>query len=215
MPGVATPGYSRTPLRGWAEASRLQGRITRHPESSMSQEQSWRRFGRGGNWVLEENSTVAHHGLMEEGWPHQDGLNSKGGRGYGRTSTRSEVPSGGGGEPGGAGVAERSLGQAHALAAEVRAAHHQAAPTMGVMGDSLSDEYRFYPPDRSQARNWVELLGAKRIVNFGAFSMGSRGEPRNAGFADNWARSDATTSDMLGNQVPGLLGQVRSGRFRW
>ncbi len=102
--------------------------------------------------------------------------------------------------------------RAHALAAEVRAVHHQAAPTMGVMGDSLSDEYRFYPPDRSQARNWVELLGAKRVINFGAFSLRSRGEPRNAGFADNWARSDATTSDMLANQLPGLLDQVRSGQ---
>jgi hypothetical protein len=83
---------------------------------------------------------------------------------------------------------------------------------MGVLGDSISDEYRFYPPDRSQARNWVELLGAKRLVNFGPFSLRSRGEPRGQGFALDWARSDATTSDLVANQLPGILPQVSSGR---
>ena len=33
---------------------------------------------------------------------------------------------------------------------------------VGVMGDSYSDEYQFYPPDRSTARNWVEILAATR-----------------------------------------------------
>lgn len=104
-------------------------------------------------------------------------------------------------------------GHAHALAAEFRAAHARAqAPSMGALGDSLSDEYRFYPPDRSQARNWVELLGAKRILNFGPFSLRSRGEPRNAGFAQDWAQSQATSADMVANQLPGLLSQVRSGQ---
>ena len=29
---------------------------------------------------------------------------------------------------------------------------------VGVLGDSYSDEYRFYPPDRSTSQNWVEIL---------------------------------------------------------
>ena len=33
---------------------------------------------------------------------------------------------------------------------------------IGVLGDSYSDEYRFYPPDRSTARNWVEILTETR-----------------------------------------------------
>ncbi len=101
----------------------------------------------------------------------------------------------------------------HALVAEMRAAHPHRAPTMGVVGDSLSDEYRFYPPNRSQARNWVELLGAKHVLNFGAYTLRSRGEPRDAGFAFNWAEC-ATTSDMVANQLPGLLPQVQSGRVQ-
>ena len=64
---------------------------------------------------------------------------------------------------------------------------------IGVLGDSYSDEYQFYPPDRSTARNWVEILAATRGLDFGRFDDESRGEPRNRGFAYNWARSDATT----------------------
>jgi lysophospholipase L1-like esterase len=86
--------------------------------------------------------------------------------------------------------------------------------SVGTLGDSFTDEYRFYPPDRSQARNWVEILAATRKVNFGSFTTKSRGEPRDAGFAYNWARSDATTHDMLRNQLPGLLPQVASGKVK-
>ena len=60
------------------------------------------------------------------------------------------------------------------------ACDHTAEPTgcgtrewrggIGVLGDSYSDEYQFYPPHRSTARNWVEILAATRGLNFGRFS---------------------------------------------
>src|SRR5262249_51174168 len=92
-------------------------------------------------------------------------------------------------------------------------AHH--AVTIGALGDSYTDEYRFYPPDQSRARNWVEILSATRGLDFGAFSTRSRGEPRIQGFAFNWARYDATSSDMVRNQLPGLTSQVASGRVKY
>jgi phospholipase/lecithinase/hemolysin len=83
---------------------------------------------------------------------------------------------------------------------------------IGVMGDSYSDEYQFYPPDRATARNWVEILVATRGLNFGGFSRENRGEPRNQGYEYNWARSDATTSDMIATgQHTGLAAQVARG----
>lgn len=86
---------------------------------------------------------------------------------------------------------------------------------IGVLGDSYSDEYAFYPPDRSTARNWVEILAATRGLDFGPYSTAGRGEPRNQGFAYNWARSDATTDDMIATgQHTGLARQVASGEVR-
>jgi hypothetical protein len=83
---------------------------------------------------------------------------------------------------------------------------------IGVLGDSYSDEYQFYPPDRTTARNWVELLAATRRLDFGPHSVDSRAEPRNQGFAFNWARSDATTSDMIrAGQHTGVAAQVARG----
>lgn len=83
---------------------------------------------------------------------------------------------------------------------------------IGVLGDSYSDEYQFYAPHRSMARNWVEILAETRGLNFGQFSTKSRGEPRNEGFAFNWARSDATTVDMIATgQHTGLAAQVARG----
>jgi lysophospholipase L1-like esterase len=83
---------------------------------------------------------------------------------------------------------------------------------IGVLGDSYSDEYQFYPPDRSTARNWVEILAATRGLNFGRFSASSRGEPRNQGYEYNWARSDATTDDLIAaGQHSGLAAQVARG----
>ncbi len=86
---------------------------------------------------------------------------------------------------------------------------------VGAMGDSYSDEYRFYSPDRSTARNWIELLNATRGVSFGRYTTTLRGEPRNAGFADNWSRSDATSNDMVANQLPGMTAQVEQGRVKY
>jgi hypothetical protein len=83
---------------------------------------------------------------------------------------------------------------------------------IGVLGDSYSDEYQFYPPHRSTARNWVEILATSRGLDFGRFSTESRGEPRNQGFEYNWARSDATTDDMIATgQHLGVAAQVARG----
>ncbi len=83
---------------------------------------------------------------------------------------------------------------------------------VAVLGDSYSDEYQFYAPDRAAARNWVEILAATRGVNFGTFTTAGRGEPRNQGFAYNWARSEATTDDMIRQgQHTGAAAQVARG----
>lgn len=83
---------------------------------------------------------------------------------------------------------------------------------IGVVGDSYSDEYQFYAPDRARARNWVEFLADKRGFDFGDFSTAGRGEPRNEGFAYNWARSGATSSDLVDTgQVAGVAEQVTRG----
>ncbi len=82
---------------------------------------------------------------------------------------------------------------------------------VGTLGDSYTDEYQFYPPDRTHARNWVEILASTKQAGFGPFTTASRGEPRDQGFATNWARSDATSGDMIANQLPGLARQVAGG----
>jgi hypothetical protein len=83
---------------------------------------------------------------------------------------------------------------------------------IGVLADSYSDEYQFYPPHRSAARNWAEILATTRGLNLGRFSTQSRGEPRNQGYEYNWARSDATTDDMIATgQHVGLAAQVARG----
>jgi phospholipase/lecithinase/hemolysin len=84
---------------------------------------------------------------------------------------------------------------------------------VGVLGDSYSDEYRFYPPDQTFARNWVEMLHTLRGVTFGPFTLASRGEPRNQGFAYDWARAGATSETMIQNQLPGLAAQVANGQI--
>lgn len=84
---------------------------------------------------------------------------------------------------------------------------------VGALGDSYADEYQFYPPDRSTARNFVEILAALRGVDFGPFTTASRGEPRNQGFAFDWARSGASSSDMISaGQATGLAAQVAAGK---
>lgn len=83
---------------------------------------------------------------------------------------------------------------------------------VGVIGDSYSDEYRFYPPDRSRARNWVEILAELRGLDFGPYRAGSLEDPAQAGYAYNWARSAATSADMLAlGQHTGLAAQAARG----
>ncbi len=86
--------------------------------------------------------------------------------------------------------------------------------TVGALGDSYTDEYKFYPV-QNHARNWVEQLATSRKVSFGPLSNASRGEPRNQGYAQDWARADATSSGMIANQLPGLTQQVAAGKVAY
>jgi hypothetical protein len=85
---------------------------------------------------------------------------------------------------------------------------------IGVLGDSYSDEYRFYTPDRMIARNWVEFLADVRGLNFGLPSDASRGSPRLQGYAYNWAKSAATTDSLIAEgQHTGIAAQVAAGEI--
>jgi len=86
---------------------------------------------------------------------------------------------------------------------------------IGAVGDSYTDEYRFYGPDQKNARNWVEMLHTVRGVNFGPYTLRNLGEPRNQGFTYNWARSGAVSDDVVTNQLPGLAAQVAKGQIRY
>jgi lysophospholipase L1-like esterase len=66
---------------------------------------------------------------------------------------------------------------------------------VGVIGDSISDEYRYYAPDRASARNWVEILAETRDFSFGGSSVGAEGRDRR--FAHNWSQSGATTGSLM------------------
>ncbi len=91
-----------------------------------------------------------------------------------------------------------------------------AAVTVGALGDSYTDEYRFSPPDRSQARNWVEILSAtERSVQFGPFTAADRGGTRGQGFAFDWARDGANSPNMVRHQLPGLAAQVARGEVQY
>ncbi len=100
------------------------------------------------------------------------------------------------------------------LVATASGAEPPAKPVgIGIIGDSYSDEYQFYGPDRMIAKNWVEILDESRGLDFGSFSLEDRGAPRHSGFAYNWARSDATTSDAIAEgQHLGLKAQLDSGQ---
>lgn len=87
--------------------------------------------------------------------------------------------------------------------------------TVGALGDSYSDEYQFYPPDQTHARGWVEILAYTQKASFGAFQKAGRGEPRDGGFATDWARSGATSAEMVAQQLPGLTQQVARGQVRY
>jgi hypothetical protein len=86
---------------------------------------------------------------------------------------------------------------------------------IGIMGDSLSDEYRaddarggIYGPT---TLNWVEQLSISRRLNFGPW--GTWGEPRRTGYEYNWARSAARAGTMIATgQHTGLARQVAEGK---
>ena len=85
----------------------------------------------------------------------------------------------------------------------------------GVLGDSVSDEYR--ADDNRGGKyaattlNWVELLSRYRGLDVGPW--GTRDYPRRTGFAFNWARSGATSADVIvDGQADGVAGQVAAGQ---
>jgi GDSL-like Lipase/Acylhydrolase len=125
-------------------------------------------------------------------------------------------------------VLEDRLVLNHGSAAAVTHAHAHNSPhrvatpsfspavvSVGALGDSYTDEYIFYPPDRSQARGWVEILSATRGIYFGPHTDQSRGSPRYAGYAYDWALTDSTSSEMVRSQLPGLAAQVARGRIQY
>ncbi|MBN2293456.1 MAG: PEP-CTERM sorting domain-containing protein [Pirellulales bacterium] len=81
--------------------------------------------------------------------------------------------------------------------------------TLGVMGDSLSDEYA--EQSYSYADNWVEQLVDAGVADAGPVAVSSWGEPRRTGYEYNWARYAADSGDMISTgQHTGLAGQVAS-----
>ena len=82
---------------------------------------------------------------------------------------------------------------------------------LAILGDSTQDEYH---ADSARGGdfaattfNWVELLATERNVNVGPW--GAYREPRRSGFAYNWARSGASSAQMLTQgQLAGALGQI-------
>jgi phospholipase/lecithinase/hemolysin len=84
---------------------------------------------------------------------------------------------------------------------------------IGFLGDSYTDEYQFYPI-RDTAKNYVELLAQQRDLNFGPFSASDDNAVGHHGYAYNWAISGATSSDMITEELPGLVKQVHSHKVR-
>lgn len=83
-------------------------------------------------------------------------------------------------------------------------------PRIGVVGDSLSDEYSTYPYGLL-ALNWVQFLEKSDLGELGSF-RNLRIYPRLYGYGYNWARAGSKTSDVLNEgQVPGLMYQMLVG----
>src|SRR5271169_4935640 len=85
---------------------------------------------------------------------------------------------------------------------------------LGVMGDSLSDEY-FEETYGTYATNWVQQLVGYRSVNVGPTAVaagqpgGTWGNPRRTGYEFDWALSgDTSTSLLADGQDTGLAAQV-------
>lgn len=99
----------------------------------------------------------------------------------------------------------------------------EAKINIATLGDSLTDEYKFYPI-RNTSENWVQFLAQSRSdqVSFGDYTeYEDRSETRNLGYGQNWARSGARgqgvdvdgagtlfTNQYFGSdKAPGLLTQ--------
>jgi len=79
------------------------------------------------------------------------------------------------------------------------------AVKIGVLGDSLSDEY--FDSSYGYAENWTVQLVEHRGIDMGP--TGIWGEPRRTGYQYNWARAGSTSADMLlEGQDTGLAAQV-------
>lgn len=108
--------------------------------------------------------------------------------------------------------------------------------TLGVLGDSLADEYnsRIHTFDFPLIGvNWVEQLARGRDLDFGAYEADPeiRGEPRKEGFAHNWSRYGLSVTrptwaeivpfrwiaslerlTSFDAQVDGLVADIQAGR---
>jgi hypothetical protein len=92
-------------------------------------------------------------------------------------------------------------------AAEVTIRVTAAIDGLGVLGDTLADEYADL--GLTYAKNWVELLAENTATNLG--TNGSWSAPRGDGYEYNWAQSGTTSQSALVNtQVAGLSGQIAS-----
>lgn len=92
---------------------------------------------------------------------------------------------------------------------------HRHALSLGVLGDSSSDEFRGDDARggayAATTLNWLELLVRYRGVDAG--SWGNRPSPRRHGYEFNWALSGAKTAEAISDSaVDGLAGQVASGK---
>jgi hypothetical protein len=85
-------------------------------------------------------------------------------------------------------------------------AHAARADKLGILGDSLSDEYAEQTYG-AYSQNWVEQLVLYRGIDAGP--TGTWGEPRRNYYEYNWARYGADSVDMLTTgQHTGLAAQV-------
>lgn len=93
-----------------------------------------------------------------------------------------------------------------AIVISARCATAQSVPTIGIIGDSVTDEYAAPGEVWDGAKNWLEHLVSSGRVDAGQW--GTYAEPRRAGYAQNWARYGATTETALSaGQHTGLAAQ--------
>ena len=89
---------------------------------------------------------------------------------------------------------------------------------IGILGDSFYDEYQADDQRggvfHAVTFNLVEFLVRTRNFNLG--SWGSWGEPRRTGYEYNWARSGATSHDLIQQgQHTELAEQIRQGKVTY